>query len=49
MRGVSFPVTPSMCSISSRMGMSRSTTGVIEIVSAASELSFTRIVSGRDI
>jgi len=37
-----------MWSINARMGMSRNTTGVIEIDSAASELSFTRTLSGRD-
>ena len=47
-RGASLPVMPSMCSINSRMGMSRITTGVIEMVSAASELSLTRTFSGRD-
>src|SRR5262249_13798373 len=44
----SLPVTASICSISSRIAISRTTTGVIEIDSAASELSLTRILAGRD-
>ena len=46
MRGSSLPVTPSMCSTSSRIGISCTTTGVSEMDSAASELSFTRTVCG---
>ena len=47
MRASSLPVTPSMCSISSRTGSSCTTTGVMEMDSAASELSFTRTVCGQ--
>ena len=49
MRASSLPVTPSMYSTSSRTGISCTTTGVMEMDSAASELSLTRTVGGNAI
>ncbi len=46
MRGSSFPVTQRMCSSNSRMGRSCTTTEVMEMEPAASELSLTRTVGG---
>ena len=46
MRALSFPTTHRAYSTSSRRSISRATTAVMETAPAASELSFTRIVSG---
>ena len=48
-RASSLPVMPSICSTKSRRGRSCTTTRVMEMLPAASELSLTLTVAGRDI